>query len=75
MKKYKVVGYSNTTHVVNVDYRYADASALKEEFGLPHSIYMINHLWSDYSDKFAAGWLVPEKEEVESVFGVILEEV
>ena len=58
------------------DSRMSEALALRDRFGLHHlSLTQIAALWSRHSDSYAAGWLIPDKESVESVFSVELEEI
>lgn len=52
------------------------AKALQEEFGLyDFGLQEITQLWLEYSEKFAAGWLIPSKGAVEEVFSVKLEPI
>ena len=50
-----------------------EAKLLKEEFPEEtkgYSISEIKTIWEEYSDMFAAGWLNPDKESVESAFSI-----
>lgn len=75
-KKYKVtswgqVGLNNRTDPVTLD----RAARLKETYGLHHlSLPQIVGAWENYSDSMSAGWLIDDKESVEEVFNVTLEE-
>lgn len=47
------------------------AKLLKEEFleeTEGFNVFEIERIWEEHSDRLAAGWLIPEKDEVESVF-------
>lgn len=75
-KKYRVISLNENEqrkYNENIDLLYA--RELKEQFGLPHDLLTIYHLWTEYSESYCAGWLFPEKESVENIFGVTLEEI
>lgn len=74
-KRYKVVDTSNSIYAGYGDH-YVDAMELRSDYGLYFlSVQDIKNIWEEHSDNFAAGWLYPSKESVESVFGVVLEEI
>lgn len=75
MKKYEVISFSNTH---SPESRYNKAFLLKEQFGLPYSVEEIYMRWTQYCiERYGdMNWdSDPDKEEVESVFGVILMEI
>ena len=53
------------------------AYGIWEKYGLQgyYSVQEVDTLWDNYSDSMAAGWMMDDKESVEQVFGVILEEI
>lgn len=76
MSNYKVIGFTGTQHSPRIDnHRYAQAADIKDTYGLPNSIEEIISIWESYSDTMAAGWLIHDKESVESAFGVVLEKI
>jgi len=76
MKRYKVVALHVKT-LARRDSPYAlYAQELREKFGLEpyYSLEEVIRIWEQYSDDYSAGWLFPDKQGVESAFGVTLEE-
>ena len=50
------------------------AEELQTEFGLSmYSRDEVRILWEQFSESLAASWLIPNKQDVEQVFGVVLE--
>jgi len=52
-----------------------DAISLKRDYPSltqEYSVEEIKEIWEDYSYMFAAGWLIPDNDSVEYVFGKML---
>lgn len=77
MTRYKVASRVSPRMQPGVDRsRLSDALALANQFGLnAFTLGEIVETWECYSDTYAAGWLTPDRESIESAFGVILEEI
>jgi len=48
-----------------------EARQLKEDFmeeTRGFSVFEVERIWEEHSERSAAGWLIPQKDEVESVF-------
>lgn len=78
-QRYKVIGRSAPLEVKDEyeEVHHEFAQEMMTEYGLhPHFTeeYVIRQ-WERYSDLSCAGWLISSKEEIERVFGVILEKV
>jgi len=75
--KYRVLTYEtpasyNDDHDTNLHW----ATMMREEYGLYRwTSAEIQHQWEAYSESMAAGWMVDDKESIERVFGVTLEEM
>jgi len=55
---------------------YEYAKEMQEKYGLhDFKLSEIVVIWVNHSEDMCAGWLVDSKEEIESVFGVKLEEI
>lgn len=68
----RIRGLPQPTHKSDL----GNAYDLQYEFGLDHlSLDLIDRVWREHSEKLAAGWLHPDKEDVEQVFEVELEEI
>lgn len=77
MSRYKVTRFSfdNSRYDVNT-LKNIHAQNLKEKYGLVHlDIEEIIAVWEGYSDSMCASWMNPDKESVERVFNVDLEEI
>lgn len=73
--KYRVTEILGTPEINADEWHLGQAQAMQEKYGLHHvSLANIVLVWEAYSDRYAAGWLVDDKESIESVFKVKLEE-
>ena len=76
--KYMVTGIRGTPRLAHTSKEMVQwGTELMEKFGLTghFSIEDIIQIWSDYSDAMCATWLIPDKESVERVFCVELQEI
>ena len=76
VNKYKVASCSKV-HVKMPENDLFAARELRDKYGLGdfYSLEEIYAIWREYSESFAAGWLIDDKESVERAFGMELEEV
>lgn len=73
--KYKVKTVKGVPNSASNSIKLENAKNLQEEFGLFHlQLDLIAWLWESYSETYSAGWMMPDKESIEYVFNVELEE-
>lgn len=77
--KYKIVDVVGTPTYEDEydDFKREQAKEMMFKYGL-HSHFNLDQVmmaWQLYSDSLCAGWLIDDKESVESVFKVVLEEI
>ena len=76
MSKYVV---KSIDRLANFDAQNEDmlkAEDIRNEYGLTFiPVEKVKILWQEYSESMCAGWMLPDKESVEQVFGVTLEEI
>ena len=78
VQKYKVVTVREPQKRWQPEYTHRSfALELIDTYGLAEYFNEteVTQLWEQYSERVAAGWLMPNKEDVEEVFGVVLEEI
>lgn len=76
--KYRVVGKTEPVEIMDSYYSpyLEDAQEIKDTYGLDNNLNDIINIWKDYSENFyCAGWINPDKDDIEKAFGVILEEI
>jgi hypothetical protein len=78
MPKYRVTHYQpNPIEIQVIPEEYIGwVDELIRDYGLSaFGRFEVYFRWKEHSENMCAGWLHPHKEDVESVFGVTLEEI